>query len=391
MKTQKGWPRVSKSERFHQGAAEVRYMIDHGVVNGKRVREFRTTLEAANARAKEIRDESDQLGVAASMLSNEIKKDAIDACTLLNGACTLTTAAKYYVENNAGLESPTVSTVIQRVIEAKMLKDLRPRSMQGLRWHLGKLEAEFGPRLIKEIKVDDLQNYFTKVSGGSKSAHLGHIRYASIVFGYAVKKDWLNNNPCEKVDRPNNKLGAPEFMLVDDVEKLFAAVESSTHAKAMIPRMALGFFSGIRVEELDRLDWKDINFEEKYITIRREVAKCRVPRHVTILPNLLLWLMKYRSPEGLVGLQHQRFAIYRREIMEKKKIAWPQNAMRHTFASNHVAMWEDAPKTAFELGHLTGTQLLYKSYRGLTSKKDAERYWGIKPGAVMAATERKVV
>jgi hypothetical protein len=58
---------------------------------------------------------------------------------------------------------------------------------------------------------------------------------------------------------------------------------------------------------------------------------------------------------------------------------WPHNAMRHTFASMHLAHYQDPGKTAFELGHRGDPSLLYRHYRGLATKADAERFWTIRP------------
>ena len=60
-------------------------------------------------------------------------------------------------------------------------------------------------------------------------------------------------------------------------------------------------------------------------------------------------------------------------------VPWPANCMRHTFATYHIAMWQDANKTAYALGHTSGVDVLYQHYRGLATKAEAERFWGLRP------------
>ena len=60
--------------------------------------------------------------------------------------------------------------------------------------------------------------------------------------------------------------------------------------------------------------------------------------------------------------------------------------MRHSFASNHLTHYGDQNRTALELGH-RDTDLLYKHYRALVTKEDAEKYWDIKPVVVRGALQ----
>jgi integrase len=57
---------------------------------------------------------------------------------------------------------------------------------------------------------------------------------------------------------------------------------------------------------------------------------------------------------------------------------WPQNALRHGFASYHLAQFNNAALLALELGH-TNSNLVFQHYRQLVRPKQAERYWKIAP------------
>ena len=65
---------------------------------------------------------------------------------------------------------------------------------------------------------------------------------------------------------------------------------------------------------------------------------------------------------------------------------WPQNALRHSFASYHLAHFNDAALLALELGH-TNSNLVFQHYRQLVKPKQAERYWKIAP----AVAGKKVI
>ena len=65
---------------------------------------------------------------------------------------------------------------------------------------------------------------------------------------------------------------------------------------------------------------------------------------------------------------------------------WPHNALRHSFASYHLAQFRDAAALALELGH-TNSNLVFQHYRQLVAPKQAIRYWKITP----AAAGKKVI
>lgn len=56
---------------------------------------------------------------------------------------------------------------------------------------------------------------------------------------------------------------------------------------------------------------------------------------------------------------------------------WPNNALRHSFGSYHLAQFKDAAALALQMGN--SPSMIFKHYRELVKPKDAERYWGIGP------------
>jgi site-specific recombinase XerD len=56
---------------------------------------------------------------------------------------------------------------------------------------------------------------------------------------------------------------------------------------------------------------------------------------------------------------------------------WPHNALRHSFASYHLAKHGDATKTAFQMGN--DPVVVHQSYKALVSNGDVERYWSLRP------------
>ncbi|MDC0311193.1 hypothetical protein OAL06_03100, partial [Akkermansiaceae bacterium] len=57
---------------------------------------------------------------------------------------------------------------------------------------------------------------------------------------------------------------------------------------------------------------------------------------------------------------------------------WPNNALRHSFASYHLAAFQDASALALEMGHST-TRMIFQHYRALVTTAEALSYWNISP------------
>jgi integrase len=97
---------------------------------------------------------------------------------------------------------------------------------------------------------------------------------------------------------------------------------------------ALGAFSGLRSEEILRLEWADITRRPGFIEMAADKAKTAARRLVPITDNLALWLARSPSNSGLVWPRTKRtFFQSRLRVALKAEVTWKQNALRHSFIS----------------------------------------------------------
>src|SRR4029077_16183126 len=138
--------------------------------------------------------------------------------------------------------------------------------------------------------------------------------------------------------------------------------------------------------ELERLDWSEIDFESNLIEVKAEKSKTATRRLWTLQPNLRAWFLPYRQLKGPVAPTDN----FRNLFAQARHVAgitvWPDNALRHSFASYHMAHFKNAASTALELGH-HDSRVTFAHYRELVRPKEAARYWKLKP----AASSRKIV
>lgn len=94
-------------------------------------------------------------------------------------------------------------------------------------------------------------------------------------------------------------------------------------------------------------------------------------------PNLRAWLAPYRNAVGPVcpmGLRKRLDADRERAGMLQN---WPQNALRHSFGSCHLASFSDAAGLALQMGN--SPAMIFRHYRELVKRAAAKQYWSISP------------
>jgi integrase len=185
----------------------------------------------------------------------------------------------------------------------------------------------------------------------------------------------LDSNPILHTARPKLPDSPPEIFSVDELSALLNA--AATRAPDVVPMLAIGAFAGVREAEIKRLNWSEVDQRRGHIEIKSSKAKSARRRIVEIQPNLREWLRPYAGMTGAVVPANSR-----KKLDSVRKAAglarWPNNGLRHSYASYRLAAVHDAPRVASELGH-TSPKMLYGVYRELVLPEEAKRYWLINP------------
>jgi integrase len=202
-------------------------------------------------------------------------------------------------------------------------------------------------------------------------------RIIRTAFSFAASRNYCVDNPAAKTAKAKEIEGTVGILTVTETARLLEAADAE-----LVPFIAIGAFAGLRRAEIERLDWSEVDLESGLITVQAVKAKSARRRFVKIRENLASWLMPYAAHRGMVTPGNCR------KMLEATRVAagikhWPSNALRHSFASYHLAHFNDAAALALELGH-TDAGLVFQHYRQVVKPKEAHRYWEIMPsdGAV---------
>ena len=172
--------------------------------------------------------------------------------------------------------------------------------------------------------------------------------------------------------------GEPGILTPEQMARLLESADEET-----LPYWAIGAFAGLRSAEIERLQWEQVDFEAGLIEVTAKSSKTASRRLVKIEPNLHRWLSPYMFQHGPVCPP----GLYPRLLEDRKRAGlteWPSNALRHSFASYHLAHFGNPQKTSAELGHMNPA-IVFQHYRQLVRPEQAERWWKVVP-AVQSET-----
>jgi len=130
-----------------------------------------------------------------------------------------------------------------------------------------------------------------------------HLSFISDVFSYAVKMSMIPDNPCSRVSIPKGERKEKEIYSIEDIERLFELLEEDAPLKYRVC-IILAVYSGFRRGEIMGLEWKDVDFNDNIISVRRtsnytkakgyytDTTKTRRSQRSLKFPDLVMNLLK---------------------------------------------------------------------------------------------------
>jgi integrase len=341
---------------------------------GRKFFKTRTEAEAEALRQRTLLERHSRIAVG---LSQRELSDFIHARDRLAGyGKKITDAIDFLADHleRVRRHGITVAQLGQEVLEAKRRDGKAPAYLADLRKRLTRFCQDFGNRTAASIAVDELDTWLRDLPLSPKS-RANYRANIGVLFSYAEQRGIIDRNPIPRTAKPKLIDRPPDIFTVDELRAL---LEAATRVSPdVVPMLAIGAFAGLREAEIQRLDWHEIDLKRGHIEVKAAKAKSARRRIVPIQPNLAGWLRPYTGMTGRVVPAGARKKLDR--VRNQARLArWPQNGLRHSFASYRLAAIHDAPRVSAELGH-TSPQMLYSTYRELVLPEEAERYWKIGP------------
>jgi integrase len=232
----------------------------------------------------------------------------------------------------------TVGDAVDRFLKDRETK-LKAKTLSNVRFWLRQFKSRFEDQQISHIIPGDIRAFMESFDHPMSQRNAR--KEISPLFKWAIEKRWLIVNPLIEISRPEAGKTEPEIYQVGAFEAMLYTANKRTLAF-----VAISGFAGLRTAELlveregdEVLQWPDLDFENRRITVRPEVSKGGARRrYVPMCDALIAWLEPIRQTEGkVVALSQSSFRKALSEVFELSEVNSVDNGLRHSFASYWLA------------------------------------------------------
>ncbi len=282
----------------------------------------------------------------------------------LGKAATLREAVEFFLRHHrADLPRLTLPEIAEQFANSRQQSGLSAHYVSQCRKTIKDLAEIFPGRTLPDLITSELDAWLGALPFAAKTKN--GLRIVLVACGnWAEGRGYLikGGSPFPAMVRYKEIKSAVTIFTPEQIDSLLAKADDTLR-----PFLAIGAFAGLRMAELQRLDWKEIDLERGFITVDANKAKTRQRRLVPISDNLKLWLTPYKETSGPVCV-HQRPQIAAARLCED--FAWQENGLRHSFISYRQAILHDTARVALEAGN--SPEVIFAHYRELVTPEVAK-------------------
>ena len=259
----------------------------------------------------------------------------------------------------------------------KSKQHLRPDSIRDIRCignRLLRTKPEFGKRNFSELSVSECEEWLNAAFHTDSQFNKARTMLHGL-FEFAIRREWCDKNPIKRIERRKVVEKEIQPLKLAETKRLIKTAQNESPVYAIVA--ALLVYTGIRPREVRRLTWRDIDTEEKTITVRSQCSKTGGVRQVEIPPVLNRLLITHK-PENTSRICPTDWQRCWRKIRDNSGFRgrWVQDVLRHTYASFHAKNYADLPRLQLNMGHRDQSLLRsrYINMRGI-SRAEAKSFF----------------
>ena len=310
----------------------------------------------------------------------------VAAKTRLPEGRTLTEAIDFFLAKGV-LHAPAVlpQQVVDELVASKVRVKKSEKHVNDLRWRLTTFATAFQLPL-RDVTAKMVEEYLHSLNVEPRT-WLNHLRHIRTLFRFAIAKKYLTRDALDDFGGIQKPEAIDRDIEVFSVEELRLILR---HARVeTVPWFAIAAFAALRHEEIQRLDWSNIDLTNGFIRVPALKAKTRQNRLVPISANLRAWLAPHAQKFGPVSA----FANMAKQLdwlvadinaaLDGQPIfAWKHNGLRHSAISNRLALTKDENTVAQESGN--SPTMIFRHYRAIVAEDAAKAWFSIMPEAPAA-------
>ena len=289
-------------------------------------------------------------------------------------------------------------TFAERWFEEYGKPDLRPTTYERDKQLKGRIYPALGHLKLDKVTHRDIKLFINDLTENERNIQTGkplayktiqhYLSLLSRIFNYAIECDLISNNPCKNVKIPKsakNRVKTRTLYTLDELKQLFGYMSKDAPLKYYLMFLLL-FYTGFRRGELLGLEWKDIDWDNRIISVRRCSAytsengihtsdtKTEKSKRSNRYPEeLFVLLNKYKQEQDKERIKqgtqwHDYDRLFTKEHGEPMNLQTPYgwlkkycethnmrfcniHSFRHLHATVLIAAGVDVAKVSADLGH----------------------------------------
>lgn len=231
---------------------------------------------------------------------------------------------------------------------------------------------------IKDIKTATIQKYLQKLSTSGRKPKTvnNHLIVIHTFLNFARSQEYIFDNPAASIKKLTIEKNPPRFLSAEETERLIS-VSQKSH---LYPMIMTAIYTGMRMRELMHLEWQDIDFDRKTVTVRNKAGfqtKNRKFRVIPLSSQLAAVLKPLKAKSGYCftykGKPYRSRPKKALETLFKRSqirnAGW--HTFRKTFASHLIMQGISITKVSKWLGH-SSPVLTFQTYAHLSPQTDSE-------------------
>lgn len=386
-----------KITEFQNRAGSVSFRVAGYKIDGSRIRE--NFLDENAARCRQIELETEYLRqpsestIRATKLTDDQLRLAEQVMRRLGDDWPYAMDAVDHWKRAGAkalpVESPRLDEAVDKFLEWVEASDIRHYTKQQYRIRVNIFRNSVPNERVSDMTPDDIWAFVDsrKSSAVTKDSDR---RVVSRFFSWCMERPrrWVNSNPCHGVKIKQDQKSPPSILSLAECKAILSAAEA--HKGGMLaPYAAVCLFGGMRPTEAARLDWQQVNLNDREILLGQHQTKTKKSRVVKICSTLAAWLKAYKGKPFYPANWRKEFDAVKNMAGLK---AWTPDAMRHTAISHFFRQSGSYGFTAEQFGN--SEAIIKNHYQGRVSSEDTKAFYRLLPARKkskpLAAAARRV-
>ncbi len=372
--------------------------------------------------------EADTLGAGALILTDSIKREALECLEKLRAFVgrdgktpTLSDAVAVYIREERLAESDKkVGQAVRECLSAKRKEGKGLRYLQQFEINLRKFTKRFGDRPLGSVKDYEIEKWLDDQYKGGKglapTTRNNLLTYVIAFYSWCVEEGRTAQHPATRIKylklrRHSDDDSSQGRLLTPDQLKVILA-ECPDEFR---PTLCLLAFAGVRCAEMARLRWTHLKNDSTTLFLNRGITKTDEGRSTPIPKAVARYLEKHRPEEGDDGfifkgcrddavknmseaeearrdvnrVTRLNVRLNRLKKSVRKHFPWPSNALRASALSYRVQLTGSTDRTAEEMGN--SKTILKRTYQELTTEAEAKEWFATDPDYISRFSSQEIL